>query len=151
MKNKLKLAFAICLGILLLGCTTPPTPYKPASFTGGYLDRHINWDTFRVSFQGNKNTPRETVATSLLYRCAELTAHLGYDYFIMLDTSPEQEQTAPTAEGTMSAQGTPMRDDTDTYTRTAIIRVFNGRKPADDPNAYNALEEMQKLEPQIKR
>ena len=74
---------------LLAGCMTA-TPYQPLGApgtraAGGYAERQIEANRFRVTFVGNTMTSRETVETYLLYRAAELTRQQGYDWFVTAD------------------------------------------------------------------
>ena len=68
----------------LIGCATP-TPYQPKptarSSVGGFSDTRLEADRYRVTFQGNTLTSRETVEGYLLFRAAELTVQSGYDWF----------------------------------------------------------------------
>ena len=71
----------------LAGCTTP-TPYQPKlaarSSGGGFSDTRLEADRYRVTFQGNTMTSRETVEGYLLFRAAELTVQNGYDWFAVV-------------------------------------------------------------------
>src|SRR4051812_49553815 len=74
---------------LLSACMTA-TPSQPlgapgARAAGGYAERQIEANRFRVTFVGNTMTSRETVETYLLYRAAELTQQQGFDWFVTAD------------------------------------------------------------------
>ena len=80
---KMKLAvFAAVVGLAtgLAGCETA-TPYQPlapgTAQSGGFTDQRLDDNHFRVTFQGNTETSRETVETYLLDRAAEVTVHSG--------------------------------------------------------------------------
>src|SRR5262245_25819352 len=60
------------------------TAYQPETLTGGYTDVSLAETTYRVRFKGNNYTPRDKVEQFLLYRCAELTAQLGYEHFLLV-------------------------------------------------------------------
>ena len=66
------------VGLAVSACETA-TPYQPlqqgTSASGGFTDQKLDQNHFRVTFQGNTLTSRETVETYLLFRTAELTAH----------------------------------------------------------------------------
>ena len=68
-----RLLLAAAAALSLAACATP-TPYQPlvrnGTATGGYTETRISSDRFRVSFQGNTITDRETVERYLLYRAA---------------------------------------------------------------------------------
>jgi len=83
-KILLTLAAVATLGGALAACQTA-TPYQalgagPAA-AGGYSEVKLEQDRWRVTFQGNSLTSRQTVETYLLYRAAELTVAQGYDWF----------------------------------------------------------------------
>lgn len=81
------------LGAALAACETA-TPYQPlrpgSAESGGYGDTRLEANRFRVSFQGNSMTSRDTVETYLLYHAAELTLHEGYDWFEAVDRSTDK-------------------------------------------------------------
>ena len=86
---------ALGLAIGLAGCETA-TPYQPlakgSSVAGGFTDQQIDPSHFRVTFEGNSLTDRETVETYLLYRAAELTVAQGYDWFEMVDRHTDKDK-----------------------------------------------------------
>jgi len=53
-------------------------------FTGGFDVQELRPDVFRVSFQGNGYTTRETVQVYWLYRCAQLAIEKGFNGFEIL-------------------------------------------------------------------
>lgn len=79
---------ALALAAGLAACETP-TPYQPnipgQAASGGYSEIRVEPDRWRVSFQGNSMTGRETVEAYLLFRSAELTVQQGYDWFEIVD------------------------------------------------------------------
>ncbi|WP_420405079.1 CC0125/CC1285 family lipoprotein [Nisaea sp.] len=77
------LAGVLALAAALGACSTP-TPYAPADDRFGYKDSSIERDRYRVSFNGNSATDRETVETYLLYRAAELTLENGQSHFVIV-------------------------------------------------------------------
>jgi len=88
-------AVAIALTAGLAGCATP-TPYQPnikgQSVSGGFAETRIEGDRWRVNFQGNSLTSRETVEGYLLYRAAELTLDQGSDWFEIVDRETNRDQ-----------------------------------------------------------
>ena len=88
-------ATAIGLAIGLAGCETA-TPYQPlqhgSATSGGFTDQRLDANHFRVTFQGNTLTSRETVETYLLYRAAELTVSQGYDWFETVDKHTQRDK-----------------------------------------------------------
>ena len=89
------LAGVVVLGANLSACETA-TPYQPlrpnAAVSGGFSDQRLEADRFRVTFQGNTLTSRQTVETYLLYRAAELTLAQGADWFEMADRHTDRDQ-----------------------------------------------------------
>ena len=82
-------------GLGLAGCETA-TPYQPlergTAQTGGFTDQKVETDRFRVTFQGNSLTSRQTVETYLLYRAASLTVEQGFDWFETVDRHTERDR-----------------------------------------------------------
>lgn len=148
--------------LILAGCATP---YQQHGFRGGYSDARIGADTVLVSFKGNGYTSKERVQLYLLYRCAEVTRQYGYDYFIVSKGETEagtsylsnySSNSTASAFGTgnaafASAQtfGSGATIPIHKYATDALIKMFKERKPANDPEAYDANETLQYLGPQL--
>lgn len=69
------------------------TGYHDASnpilgYTGGYWDAPGPGQLLKVGFSGNGFSKKEQVGTYLLYRCAEVAADHGKDYFVMYENLP---------------------------------------------------------------
>lgn len=152
-------AWLFGLGALALaGCATP---YQAMGFSGGYSEVQLDRNTFRVEFQGNGYTQRQTIETYLLYRCAELTVEAGFDYFIILGSGTEARQETYTTPGRFSGTaygdivtGTYRPGQTYHFTKygaATIIKVFKGEKPADNPAAFDANELMRYLSSRIRK
>ena len=86
---------AIAAALLSLAACATPTPYQPLSsaseIEGGYTDRQLAEDRYRVTFAGNMLTERERVESYLLFRSAELTLEKGYDWFLIVDHEMDHE------------------------------------------------------------
>ncbi len=80
-----RLALALAAIVLLGACATP---YQEKSLGGGYQEREVGPNRWYVEFFGNGYTTRDTVVAYWLYRCAELTAQKGFDYFVMISKRP---------------------------------------------------------------
>ena len=155
--------------LLLLGACAVPTPYQAADGGYGYRDQQIEDNRYRVSFSGNASTPREDVQNFLLYRAAELTVQNGFDYFTIVDRNLERS-TRYHSHAYVDDFGYPYyyRDrrhyrryvgpryvsgssyPVDEYSSTADIVLAKGEKPADDANAYDALDVLQRLQSSIR-
>ena len=75
--------------VLMMAATTVSlaacaTAYQQDSITGGFDAKELRPDVYRVSFQGNGFTTRETVQTYWLNRCAELAIEKGFAGFEIL-------------------------------------------------------------------
>ena len=75
---------------MLSACAAQPTPYKPRDGNFGYNQVQLDAATWRVEFAGNADTPRQTVETYLLYRCAEIMLFGGFEGFIILEKEVER-------------------------------------------------------------
>lgn len=88
------LAALTAAAVALAACATA-TPYQPnipgQAVSGGYSEVRLEPDRYRVTFSGNTLTSRETVEGGLLYRAAELTVSLGYDWFAIVDRQTERK------------------------------------------------------------
>lgn len=143
------------------GCATP-TPYHPADPQFGYSEQQLEANRFRVSFEGNALTDRETVENYLLYRAAEITLAQGYDYFILArqDIEPQMEvfytrfwDYPSRWYGYYGYYPGPadVRAETRTrYLAVATILMYGG-KPPDDARAFDARELKRFLGPTIVR
>jgi len=86
---------ALLLPLLLVACATA-TPYQPnlsgQQVSGGYSEKYLGQNRYRVWFAGNTLTSRDTVEGYLLYRSAELTVQSGYDWFRITDHTTEHDR-----------------------------------------------------------
>ena len=80
----------------MLAACASPTPYQAADGSRrGYTEQQIETNRFRISFDGNSLTDRETVETYLLYRAAELTVEEGYDHFMVVTRATDEAVSCP--------------------------------------------------------
>lgn len=158
---------------LLTACATA-TPYQPAvSDRYGFEEQRIESNRIRITFRGNTVTERETVETYLLYRAAELTLQNGQDYFIVANRDTEEHSQLRSTGPSRSRFGfdywyfsprrgwSPWSDpfwdspssyrEVTRYEAVAEIAMFSGRKPADDPSAFDAREVQSNLQGSIVR
>jgi hypothetical protein len=67
-----------------VGLASCATPYTQQGLIGGFDVKELRSDVFRVSFQGNGFTTRESVQVYWLYRCAQLALEKGFTGFEIL-------------------------------------------------------------------
>lgn len=93
MKRALLAALAAAaLGLAACETATPYQRLDPANASaGGYRDVQLDANHWRVTFQGNSLTSRDTVERYLLYRAAELTATQGFDWFQEIDRRTDKK------------------------------------------------------------
>lgn len=158
-----RLPFVLFSALLISACSTI-TPYQPLKHGVGYSEQKLEANRYRISFDGNSFTERTTVQNYVLYRCAELTLAQGYDYFKVAAQSAEAEP--QDRSGTFSfgfglggvsqsgfglGVGTSTGVDRTDYQGSADITLHHGKKPAEDPTAYDAREVKANLEAGITR
>jgi hypothetical protein len=176
-------ALALALLLAAAACTTA-TPYQPLGapgnrVSGGFAERQIEANRFRVTFVGNELTSRQTVETYLLYRAAQLTAQQGYDWFVTADRDTERHTSTyvdqPFGPGPWGYWGprwryygrgfgwrswdpwyrSPFWGDTmdirtvEQYEASAEILMGRGPKPADNPRAFDARDVLARIGPSI--
>jgi hypothetical protein len=69
------------MAVILASCATA---YQPSGITGGSDVKELRPNVYRVSFQGNGYTTKESVQVYWLYRCAELAIEKGFTGFEIL-------------------------------------------------------------------
>ena len=175
-------AAVLSLGGAMAACETA-TPYQPlragSEQSGGYSEVKLETDRWRVTFQGNSLTSRETVESYLLYRAAELSVAQGYDWFAAIDRNTDKHvetySTGPDPfygpygfgwrpywrhygggfgwRGWDPYMGDPFFDiqTTEKYEASAEIVMGHGPKPADDHKAFDARAVIANLGPQVAR
>ncbi len=74
----------LMLAAVAVSLASCATPYAQSGLTGGFDVQELRPDVFRVSFQGNGYTSRETVQVYWLYRCAQLALEKGFTGFEIL-------------------------------------------------------------------
>lgn len=170
--KRLFLAGAIAAALGLAACATP-TPYQPVQRgTGGFSELKISSDRYRVTFQGNASTDRETVERYLLYRAAERTLDSGYDWFMLSGRATDAQRRSIASPGfqswapewyylgrgqwVMVPRADPFWRDYDRteitqFRASAEILLGKGPKPVNDPGAFDAREVQANLAPTIVR
>lgn len=155
---------AVLLSCLLAACATA-TPYRPMDEGTGYGEQRLESNRYRVWFAGNSATARQTVENYVLYRAAELTLDNGYDYFVLSDrsTSGEHEHHGSgvgfslggfrfgSRSGFGIGIGTSTGPGGTRFYGQADVFAAKGRKPAENPAAFDAREIKANLERSILR
>lgn len=157
------------LSVALAACAATPTPYQAISDNGGYTETRIESDRYRVKFEGNSATPRETVEDLALYRAAEITLQTGNDYFKVVSKDVEPVISSVRGSGispgigigvgggsgnvgvglsTVFGGGGGGRPDYSYVTYLDII-VQKGERPAEDREAYSANDVIQRMGPRV--
>ena len=151
--------------LALTACATP-TLYAPAANGYGYFEQPIEFNRYRVTFNGNSVTPRQTVENYLLYRAAEFTLQTGRTHFQVVSRNTEKNTTyVSTSSGWFDYGGWYSRGYgypsigigiTDTqpissYQANAEIIVMSAPEAAGDPRSYNARDVLRNLGPTIAR
>ncbi|MFZ5491435.1 MAG: CC0125/CC1285 family lipoprotein [Pseudomonadota bacterium] len=163
---------ALSIALAVSGCVTP---YQKDSawnaVVGGYSDYRVDENTFIVSFRGGNPTPVAKLGPYLLYRCAEVIAGAGFEYFQIVGQSPDQKVgtavlpgysttqgsatgyvTGNTVQAFGSSQTTTIPPQLLTYrenTLTATIKAHRGEKPSGDA-VYRAADVLKYLGPSVK-
>lgn len=155
--------------ILILGACAKPTPYQPAFNGYGFSEQRIEDNRFRINFHGNSVTPQQVVEDYMLYRAAEITRANGYDYFEIADKETDKDTRYLTTytdpfppyygwyDGRRfyryappSAFQTGMSRPIVQYTVSANIVLYRGKKPADNVEAYDARDVIERLRPTVR-
>lgn len=68
----------LLLALVISGCASR---YQPHGLTGGYLEQQQDERIWKVTFERNDYTDRDTAVDFSLLRCAQLTLIQGYSYF----------------------------------------------------------------------
>jgi len=173
------LLMGVTVVALMLGACATGSPYQPSNGRGdGYSEQKLERDKYRIVFKGNSLTDRVTVENYVLYRAAEVTVASGNDYFILLEDTADARRSFRTTGTSFGGAGFGRRGffyggfgrfnrfgrgggfgggfDTSTtrerveYTIGAIIQVYKGAKPTDEPTAYDARSVIESLGPSIR-
>ena len=100
--------------LVIAGCATP---FKSNGLMGGFAERQLSEDTYRVSFQGNGFTRDERASDFLLLRCAEITLAHGAKFFRLVSSADSSTNRAMVVPGTSTTTAT-----ANTYGNTTYIQ-----------------------------
>lgn len=156
--SALRASAMLTLAATLAACATA-TPYQAEDQGYGYFEQRIEKNRFRVTFNGNSSTAKQTVENYLLYRAAELTVANGYDYFVLVSDGTEANTRyienfdgfggywwRPRFAGGLST-ATPVTQ----YQAQANVLMFSGAKADDNVKAFDAKQVIANLQPLIQR
>src|SRR4051812_41691805 len=80
----LRFLMMAAVGAAALTLVSCATPYDQYGLLGGFDAKELRPDVYRVSFQGNGFTTKESVQVYWLNRCAELAIEKGFAGFEIL-------------------------------------------------------------------
>jgi hypothetical protein len=133
--------------LALAGCSLDTAYRKEKGTPSSDTVTRMGEAAWRIELSGYVTNSRQKVLSTLMRRCAEVTVQAGYDYFVITggevvgenDPQPSPLSTfAP--EGSSAGQdGGPVRV-SQRYHGTALFQAFKGKKPADNPLAFDARE-----------
>ena len=148
--------------LALSACVTT-TPYQPLHKGEGYAEQKIESNRYRITFNGNSRTSKQTVENYMLYRAAEITLVNGSDYFTVADQNTDADtrytQMFNGVGGDVFATrgmlglgvGVGSSIPSTEYQAQADILIYKGKKPQSNPRAYDAREIQLNLGPLVKR
>jgi hypothetical protein len=162
--KSLRVFLLIPFAFTLSACGTKysATKYSPMStHTGtGYWQRQIDSTLWEVRFIANNATEMERVNRYVLYHSAELTTGHGFDYFRVLDNSNDSSGASFSELPFYSRMNGPQPENLKlppdkfyaaTHSAGMIVRMFQGRCPANDSNAYNAKSMLAVMGPTVNK
>lgn len=154
---------------MLAGCATP-TPFQAATKHTdgeGYSELQLEHDRWRVTFNGNYVTSRQTVEAYMLFRAAQLTVDSGYDWFETADKLTEAQvywdgsgydgwwapygpswQPYWTSAGSSGGYVSSWDWSTSYLAQTDIL-LHRGERPKGDSRAFDARDVIAHLAPHI--
>ncbi len=137
----------LAAAFLAAGCSLTTAYQKEKGTPSSDIVTRMGEAAWRIELTGYLTTSRQKVLSTLLRRCAEVTVQAGYDYFVITGgevVGENDPQPAPLS--TYSPEGSAgVRDGgalrvSQRYHGTALFQAFKGRKPADNPLAFDARE-----------
>jgi hypothetical protein len=146
----LKLAILLLAAAVLSGCATG---YQPSGLTGGYSERHVAEDVYRISFGGNGYSTRETAQTYWLYRASEFTLEKGFDGFEIISpiSLGQVRDSSPYMKTRMIFIPMPMpMDQSHKPYFEADIRLLRAPFAANPPKVFDARSLKSELEQYVK-
>src|SRR5437016_7742233 len=77
--------YILLAGLAALVLSSCATPYQHMGLGGGFTDKQIAPNTFRIHFRGNGYTPDDRAQDFAFLRASELTLAHGYQFFDVLN------------------------------------------------------------------
>ncbi len=77
----MKRILLVLITLLVTGCATT---YQSMGFTGGFDEKNLEDNIWRITFSGNGYATRETVQTYWVYHCSEVALKNGFEGFEIL-------------------------------------------------------------------
>lgn len=141
-----------CAFLVVAGCATD---YQKNGLTGGFAEKQLDGNIWRVGFSGNGYTNYETVQTYWLYHCAELALANGHSGFEILSNI---QLTLSLPVDALRAPGEPMQPAAFVYVPISVpnspkpsiiadIRFLDGDVVDNVPKRFNAAHLKDKLDP----
>lgn len=118
--------------------------------TGGYSDKHVDEDVYRVTYSGNGPASRESIQTYWLYRATELTLEKGFDGFEIISPLQLGSLNLDPQRQKVALIYIPMPDDSRKPFFEADIRLLKGPVKAAPPKTFDARMLQAALEPYVK-
>ena len=142
--------WAILLAAVVLaavGCSLTTEYQRQKGIPSSDTVTRMGEAAWRVEVSGYVTNSRQKVFSALLRRCAEVTSQAGYDYFIVTGGEVRGEndfQPVPLAASVPERSAGGGRSGgsrvSQRYHGTALFKAFKGKKPADNPLAFDARE-----------
>ena len=159
--KRIAIVFSVTSAALLLaGCATGYKRMNAFSISGGFTDKDLGKDVWRVEFSGNGYTTSETAQCFWLYRCAELTLEKGFDGFEILSdvrltqTLPPEQAFGPGDLRARPVQYYPIFIPTDDSGKPYIqadILLLKGEVTSEPPKRFDAHRLKAALAPHVEK
>lgn len=137
--------------VLATACASQGPVYQSREDGGryGYAEMQLEPNRIRVTYNGDTLTARDTVETYLLYRAAETTLQRGFDYFIVTAANVEEDSRYESLAGGRPRMAGATFHEVSRHNAMADILMFEGDKPPNIANAYDARAVMQSLDERV--
>lgn len=136
---------------LATACASQAPVYESRMDGGryGYAEMQLEPNRVRVTYNGDTLTARETVETYLLYRAAETTLQRGFDYFVVTSANVEEDSHYEGMSGGHPRLSGASFREVSRHNAMADILMFEGDRPPQIANAYDARAVQQALQARV--